>query len=317
MAETEALQELLAKAGIGRWKVGKAEEIRFPIVDIRDDFGNRIVDQARPFRDGAKLDDTGSEPRVWVVTAIFNNTLEEEGLEGNPFALYPDAADKMIESFAEHETGDLYLPTIGRVRARAHKGSRTERTDETDQCIMQLTWRQDNEDAVTAASATRATVRGSVVRLGEQTQFSSDESGMWDGSLSDLREFCSELQGIMQAPGRALEDMQAQLRANRRAIRDTLRVQQEVAGQAGEIFTPRGASVERRLLEIQDVQENAPNEKMAGRPRPVPYVVPTTQSLFAIAAALKQDAEALMDLNASRVADPLSVEAGTVIRVFG
>ncbi len=317
MATSEAMQELLSFAGVCRWKVGnQGHEVRFPALTIREDFGNRLVDQVRPYRDGAKLDDTGSEPGVWVVEAVFNNTIDEDGLDGNPFALYPDAADKMRESFAQHETGDLYLPTIGWVRARAHKGSRTERTDETDSCAMSLTWREDNEDAVNAASAKQSTVKGSIVRLAEQTEFSAEEIGLFDGSLGELREFMSDLQGLMQAPGRALEDLQAQIRATNRAIDETLRMQQEVAGQAGELFSPRGSSVERRLLEMQDVQANAPSEKMSGRPRAIAYVVPASTSLFAIAASLGQDPEALLDLNASRVADPLAVEAGSVIRIF-
>ena len=314
----EVSQELLSFAGICRWQVGAADEVRLPAIEIRDTGGNRLVKQERPFRDGAKLDDTGAQPRSWDVTVIFNNTIDEPGIEGNPFPLYPDAADKMIASFLEHETGDLYLPTVGKIRARAEKWSRTERAEETDTCVITFSWIEDNEDAVNAQSARPSTVKGSAVKLASSTQFSAQESGCWDGSLADLKEFMSELQGLMQAPGRTLEDISAQLRSVRRAVDETFRVQAEVTAELGTaVFdTARGSGVQRRLIEILDAQALAVDEKLSGRPKARSYTVQNTTSLFAIAGELGQDAEALMDLNSSRVDDPMLVEAGTVIRVF-
>jgi len=97
---------------VASWTVNN-RTLAFPAKVINDNGGNRIVQRERPFRDGAKLDDTGSRATVWAFEVLFENSIEESGLEINAMPLYPDVINAIIESFKTHETGDLVVPTVG------------------------------------------------------------------------------------------------------------------------------------------------------------------------------------------------------------
>src|SRR5689334_5238078 len=94
------------------WTV-QGDTIVFPVADIEEDGGNRIVRRRRPYRNGAKLDDTGSNEKVWRVTVVLENSIEEDGLDPNR-PLYPFVANALVSSFDLHDTGDLVLSTRGK-----------------------------------------------------------------------------------------------------------------------------------------------------------------------------------------------------------
>jgi hypothetical protein len=51
----------------------RGDPIYFAVESIEEDGGNRIVRRRRPYRDGAKLDDTGSNEKVFTLTARAND----------------------------------------------------------------------------------------------------------------------------------------------------------------------------------------------------------------------------------------------------
>lgn len=302
---------------IGRWKVGSAEEVRFVVLSITEAIGNRLIRHERPFRDGAKLDDTGAIADSWNCELLFSNTVEEPGQEGNPRPMYPDMLRVLRESARVHQTGDLTLPTVGRVRARLESMSRTETADERDTARVGVVFVNDNEDSLDAAQQRPPTVRSSAAKLAQQTKFTTDSLGAFDVDLGDLTEFASDLEGLLLAPGRAVDDVTTQVRRNRRAIARIQRAQEQLADDVETSFSdPEGSEAVRQLRLLSDRQAQADTEKTASRPRTRTYTVGADTTLFAIAAALGQDPEELLDLNSGRVDDPLDLRRGDTIRVF-
>ena len=310
------MSDIFEQYPVGRWVVGDFE-IRFPVVQITDAAGNRLIKHERPFRNGAKLDDTGSQAQEWDVEIAWNNSIDEPGLEGNPRLLYPFMLRQFIKSLGEHQTGELTLPTVGVRRCRLESIKRVERTEERDQATTTCHWVEDNEDSVDRTSLRPPTVRASAVKLASQTQFSAQAAGGWDDDLSDLTEFASDVEGLLLAPGRAIDDITSQVRRNRRAIQRIQNAQEKLAEDVDGTFNdPSGSEPVRQLRALSDRQALAADEKTASRPRTKTFTVPEDTTIYGLAALVGQDAEELLELNSARVDDPFDIREGDTVRIF-
>lgn len=298
------------------WRVGDDAPIFFPVEDISEEGGNRIVEHERPFRNGAKLDDTGSKARRWTFAVHFNNTFDEGVQNGVP--LYPNTLRRMLRSFDQHETGNLCLPTVGIVRARASSYKRVETTAERDTATVELTFVEDNEDALDRAALNPPGVVATLVKLSEQTVFSAQKQGLWNEDMLSLTEFASEIEGLLLAPGRATADLGAVVRSHRNAIQRIIDAGTTVAMDVGGLFAePRGSETQRQLRTMLDREARAEDERTSSRPRTKSFVVDVEQtSIYEISARLNQDVEELMELNASRIEDPFYLTRGEVLRVY-
>lgn len=299
----------------------RGETARFPVAGDKLSAGNRIVEHLRPYREGAKCDDTGASPRRWVMEAVFNNTIAEDGIDPN-IPLYPDLMQRVYDLFAVHETGDLFHPIDGKVRARAQSYERVTDVTEVDTGRVTLCFVEDNEDDVDAQAFSRPAVNGAVTALAGQLAATAKQEDVWIKDLAtvdpsaleggrdglSLGEFCAEIEGLMRAPGERTAAIQAQVRAARRSLASVLRTAREVVGD-----TPtKTILATERLL---DVTAYAASEKIDQLPRRIPYFVRAQTTIFSIAADLKQPPDALMEINEQRIDDPFHVEPG-IIRVF-
>jgi prophage DNA circulation protein len=303
---------------VAAWAAGSMPKILFPVVDITETGGNRIVPHERPYRDGAKLDDTGSKARTWAVTILFNNAIVEPGIASDPRRpLYPTVLRQLLRSFDIHETGTLTLPTIGDVRARVETYTRAEKPEQFDSAAVTVNWIEDNEEALDRAALQPPGVVATLVRLSERTVFTAQALGVWSSDLATLRERCNELTTAMQAPGRAVADVATVARANRRAIESVFATGRTELGRLGLFSEPRSSELHDQLATLSDRQARAEDERTASRPRTMAWVVDVEQtSIYEIAARVRQDAEELLDLNAARISDPFDIERGTVLRIF-
>lgn len=305
------MAEVFAKYPTASWRVGDGEPLFFPVTSITETGGNRIIPQERPFRDGAKLDDTGSKPRQWAFGAIFNNSLQEAVQNGVP--LYPQRLRQLLRSFDVHETGVLVLPTIGKVRARAQDYTRTEAPEEQDTGRLDLVFVEDNEDALDRAALSPPAVVSTLLKLSEQTQFTAQSQGVWNEDLKSLRQIASEIQGLMLAPGRSVSDLGTVVRAHRRALQSVLSTASDESG----LGDPRGSELNRQINILLDREAQAEDERSSSRPRTKGFVIDVeVTSIFEVAARLGQDATELLELNSARVDDPFLLTRGEVIRVF-
>lgn len=308
--------EVREKYPIGSWTVGGKPTVTFSVVSFRQSGGNRIAQHERPGRDGAKLDSTGNKPRVWNVTAYFNNTIEE-GAEGGVVP-YPNGLHALLRSFARGETGDLVLPPIGNARAKSGDYSWDETVEDDDAATLTLTWTEDNEDALDRAQLSPPSAGATLAKLSEQTKFSDQRAGMWNDDLVSLSEFAGQIEALILAPGRAASDLGAVVQAHRRSMLRVIEAMQQAAEDTDRPFAePRGGEGHRQMLLMMDREARAESERFASRPRTTTYVVDVEQtSMFEIAGRLDQPVEDLLELNASRVGDPFSLERGQVIRVY-
>jgi len=299
---------------IASWKVGSLPELKFPVVSISESGGNRIVERERPYRDGAKLDDTGSKAKRWSLKVNFDNGIDEEGLDISK-ALYPDVLNELIASFDTHETGDLIVPTRGRVRVRAETYQRDETEVDRDDAIVTFTFVEDNEDNVGANKFEPMTINASANRLTEQTVFSATSEGVWGTSLSDLNEFAGELEALANYPGDTLENIDSQcsivIGAANRVGRAFTRESEENRNMLND---PEMSLTQRKLEETKDMAARARAEAYKGRPRLVPFFVSGNTDLFALSAILDLDAEILIEIN--RSIDPFYVPSGSVVNTL-
>lgn len=306
--------EIFPQFEIASWKVGSIPLVKFPVASINETGGNRLVERERPYRDGAKFDDTGSKAKRFTVKVLFNNTIQEPDLPSIP-PLYPDAMKLMIASFDQHVTGDLTLPTRGKFRARAESYARDEAAEGRDEATVSFTFVQDNEDNVGAAAFQVKRVNASVKRLGETTEFSAQSEGVWDTSLADLREFCSELEGIANYPGNTVDDVDSQASI---VISTCNRTQRgfSKANKRNEslLRDPELSRTQRKLDETRDMAGRARNDARAGRPPIDSIIVPNDTDLYTIAAQYGQSVIDLIDLNAGL--DPTFIAAGTIVRIL-
>jgi len=308
--------EIFEQYPVGSWRTATTEAIEFAVVDVQETGGNRIVRHAIPHRPGAKCESTGEKERCWSVTAIFNNSIEEGVRDGVP--LYPERLRQLLRSFRTGETGWLVLPTTGEVRARLEEYDRAERSEQRDTATLVLKFVEDNEESLDRAALNPPSVVATLVKLAEQTVFSAQRQGLHTPELIGLQEFAAQVEGLLLAPGRAAADLGAIVRAHRRAIQRMIDAATTAANDTGGLFSePRGSETERQLRTLMDREAAAEDERVSSRPRTKAFVIDVEEtSIFEVAARVDQDAEELMDLNASRVDDPFRLTRGEVIRIF-
>lgn len=289
----------------------------WPVLRISESGGNRIIERERPYRDGAKLDDTGSKAKRWTMECVFNNSLEVPGLSAlnNGVALYPDVLNDLIFAFDTHQTGDLVVPTVGTQRARAESYSRTESMDDRNQAIVTLVFCEDNEDNVDFRSISAPTGGSNATRLAETTEFDTQSFGSWSEGLLAVQEGLLELEDFVNAPGNAAQDIEsAALRVEGSARRATRTFSE--AGRPGRnlFLDPANSRGPRKLTQAEDMAARERANARRGRPAQTTVVFRDSQSIFSIAAALEQDPGDLLGINPD--VDPNFIPAGDPVNVF-
>ena len=308
--------EIYRKYPPASWRVGDGDPIFFPVGDITETGGNRIIRHQRPHRRGARLESTGATERTWSFPAYFNNSLAEGVQSGVP--LYPGTLRRLLRAFDVQETGTLVLPTVGKVRARAETYTRRELGEERDEATVDLLFVEDNEESLDRAALNPPAVVSTLVKLSEQTRFSAERQGLWNDDVRTLTEFASEVEALLLAPGRAAADLGAIVNAHRNAIQRMVDAATTAANDVGGLFSePRGSDTPRQLRTMQDREAYSEVERTSSRPRTKSFVVDVERtSIFEIAARFNQDAGELMELNAARIVDPFDLTRGEVLRVF-
>jgi prophage DNA circulation protein len=283
---------------VASWKVGTSPTLAFPVQNIIESGGNRLVERERPYRDGAKLDDTGSKAKRWTMEITFENTIEEPGLEVNEGALYPDTLDALIESFDNHETGDLVVPTRGMVRARADSYTRTEKLDPRDAALLTVMFVQDNEDNVDAASFDLILANSNAKRLGEETTFDAQTDEMWDDGLVSVREFTDQLENATNQPGDVADDVDnsaSRVVSGAQTTERAFNFREKESRNA--LTNPESSKTARKLNLSKDVAYRAKQESREGRPEMIKVVSSRHQSIFSIAVFFKQPVAELIAIN--------------------
>ena len=294
----------------------------FPVLRIQQSGGNRIVKRERPYRDGAKLDDTGSEPILWVMEAIFNNSLilgsqGEQillGINGG-LPLYPDVLNLLISNFDFHETGDLVVPTIGKQRARALSYDRTETFDGRDQAIVSFTFCEDNEDGVDFRSITAPTGGANAKRLAATTELDTESFGSLAEALTQMQSSLIDLEDLVNGPGDAVLDIEAAAMRVEGSGRRANRTFSEAGRPGRDLFLdPANSRGPRKIVRVIDLAARQRNIARRGQPQLTNVVFRNNTTIFRIGAVLGQDPGDLIGINPDL--DPSFIPKGTLVRVF-
>lgn len=289
----------------------------FPVRTIRESGENRIVERERPYRDGAKLDDTGSKATHWSLEVLFHSTSNESDIDSinGGLPLYPDVLNEVRSLFDTHETGDLVVPTVGKKRVKAVTFERVETWDARDSALVNLVFAEDNEDNVDFRSLAAASANANARRLGETTTFDAQSSGAWHASLSIIDELAASLESLVNAPGTVEQDVK---QVAKRIQGNAVRVGQAFknSARAGrDLFNdPSNSRAERKLVRQRDMSARSAAESRRGRPQLVAIVFYEATTLFRVSVVVNQSFEDLLEVNP--LIDPFFILAGTQINVF-
>jgi prophage DNA circulation protein len=312
---------------IGTWQVGGSEKLAFPVVSIHEGGGNRIISRERPYRNGAKGDDTGAKPKIWTMQCLFDNSLQdkpESGILGEPGlvevngdkALYPQVVNELIASFDEyHEApGDLVVPTRGKKRCRLKDYQRYEKPSEWDCASVTLIFEEDNEDRLDASSYTAPTASANANQVAETMEFSATSDLSYDENMMTLNEFAANLEGLANAPSDYANDMEQEVSI---AVGAANRVSRAFSrpGVPGRdtFFDAESSTTQRKLEESKEIAYQAAYNYRK-RFSVVTAVWASDQSLTSIASQLQQDLNTLIGLN-PQLPDPFFIPRGTGVKV--
>jgi prophage DNA circulation protein len=309
--------------GPATWTVGGVT-IGFPVVSVNEEGGNRLVPNERPYRDGAKYGDTGSKPRAFSFEAVFDNGLLAlpdaelvlNDINGN-LPLYPNILNDLCDSFDFHETGDLFVPTRGKVRARADSYSRNENANVRNNGRLQLRFVVDNEDSLDASGFLPPAVSASAIKVAKVAEAEAEKTGAWDGSIADLMEMANNIEGLANAPGDFLNDVQEQAGAIMAATDKIIKVHTDTTKEGRNLLSdPESSTLMKHLSMMKEMAGMSIEKSRRGAPVFVTRTYKTRMSIFDVAAAEGQDAATLMGIN-PQLEDPLDIAAGIGVRVAG
>lgn len=296
--------------------------LAFPVLRIQQTGGNRIIKRERPYRDGAKLDDTGSEAICYTLEGIFNNTLlggtnGEQNLNsinaGLP--LYPDVLNLLISNFDFHETGDLVVPTVGTQRCRAESYSRIEVFDGRDQAIVSFVFCEDNEDSVDFRSISAPSGGANGARLAATTELDTQSIGSLSDAITSVQSSLLELEEFVNAPGNASQDIEAASLRIEGSARRANRTFSEAGKPGRDLFLdPQNSRAPRKLTIAADLAARERNTARRGQPLLTSVIFRANTSIWRIAAVVGQDPADLITINPDL--DPNFIPKGTLVKVF-
>ena len=290
----------------------------FPCLDVTQTGGNRIVPRERPYRDGAKLDDTGSKAITWQLTAVFNNSVIEPGVTdvNGDIPLYPDVLANLITLADTHETGIVTIPTIGEQPARLADYSRKEKFDERSQAVLTLTFIEDNEDSVDFARLVELpSVDANAKYVADTTTFSFQSDANWDQFVADLETSSNQLEDLANSPQSVKRDIDATNERLKQTGAKVTRIGMDNATPGkGAFIGPGGNSSERKLAQMLGMSARATNDARRGRPRVITVVTKRNTTLSAVAADTNQDFIDLLEINPEL--SPFFIPANTRVKIY-
>lgn len=305
---------------VAKWEATGKPAVSFPFETLEENGGNRLVPHERLYRDGARIDDTGSRATTYTFAIpVLNSPNHEEGVDG--LAQYPDLALKLIEACEVHETGTLTVPTKGPRRCRAETWRRMEDARKVDMAALVITWMEDNEDDADAAAAQAPSASTVASKYAQDAIDACQEWGADSDLLSSLTDFANDLQDLANAPAQYVADIEAKA-GNLAAAADRVEATfasttDEAEDELGTLLTdPQASRAGRMLARVKDVAARAPLEPHSHKGKIITRTFGRDVSIFDVATIVGQNPADLIDLN-TQLEDLLHIERDTPVRIFG
>jgi prophage DNA circulation protein len=304
------------KQTVVTWQEDGGQKLAFPVTKITVSGGNRIIARARPYRNGAKLDNTGQNPHEIRMEVEFNNTIREPGLSinaGEP--LYPGIMMWLMWAFENQATGDLEIPTWGPLRAQAGSWDFSEDSSESQCAKASLTFIADNEDDIDAASLGSPTIHATAAQLADTTDWSTKEAAAWDGSVVTFKGAMRQLETLMNAPREMAADIEEQINmvtSSCRSLRMTFK--ENVDYTRNVMLNPEGNLLERLLVKSESRALMAKAMARREKPKTMTVVFEEDLSMADIAAMLDVSFEDVLYEN-PQIEDPMFIPRGTPVNI--
>lgn len=293
--------------------------VAFPFVSIEESHENRVVPHKRKGRPGARLENTGAEAKTFTFSVEhYNSDFHEDGIDGT--TQYPDGVNALTACFEQSETGDLFVPTKGRIyRCQAARYRRTEtRTQGVDVAVCQYVFIEDNEDDASAAAGVLPSAASVAQRYIVDAVDLAELEGANLGDHTDLLAFAAELEALANEPGDFVQSIEAKANAIANRIERieaayTDAAREGTAESARLLTDPASTHAGRALRRALDVVRRSPATKA---PRTVERSFSVPLSIFDVATLTSSSTGDLIKMNA-QLADVLEIPPGTPVRVPG
>ncbi len=315
MADNEDIFEQYPPGG---WTVDSDDgsgpvTVFFGITAITEQYSARVVRKTRMYKDGERLDNTGSNARSWQVMCEFYNGGSDPVARGN----YPDDANELGDVLRVARTGDLVLPTVGSKRAMVESYTRVEMSTDRDFCSYQVTWVEDSEDDERVASF-KAPPASSVSAkyVSDYTEFAAKDAAVEGDPFGEIETLANDLSKLASTPERYASSWESRVSQVNNAIDRVERAYGRAATQAsGRVVSllngPEASRTIRRSRTLRDTFSASTTTSSVFRYKR--YTKPV--SIFDVATDLAQDVDRLIALN-SNVPDLLVIPTNTPIRYY-
>jgi hypothetical protein len=231
---------------------------------------------------------------------------------------YPEDINALVASAKIHEIGDLMVPTVGPVKARAWSYERIEQHSERDLGAITITFIEDVPDDE-AASQWQAPQAASVA-----AQYAAEYNAGFEGlgldgdPLGDIIDFCEDLQALVAAPGQIVDSIESRGSAVLQELDNlersfTSAVETDPTNVAAALVDPFGFGPGRALRRLADTIASGISTQLS--PQIITRKFPIALSIFDVALRVDQDAQKLIQLNQA-LPDLLAIRANTGVRVY-
>lgn len=318
MAEDE---EQFAKWALLTWEVEGTRHL-VPAVTIKRTHHNRLAPHKRPYRKGARHDNTGPDPVAWEVGVLSGATVHAF-FPQVPESFYPSGIKALELSADREDTGTLFTP-YGEKRCKLQDvtttWSRTENGVDAQQTMF--VWVEDNEDDTDLSAFEPPTARVAGDQQVDTFLGFAAQAGAGAGDFFDaIKEGMRELKALANYPGETLAQTVARVSTITNAVKSTYDAYRSAptagaATMSALLNDPLAGPALRKLEEIVDTACKAAEEeakRSGSKPRTLKYY-DRTVSIFEVAVDVSQGATDLMRLNPAL--DPYEIKRGTPVTVF-
>lgn len=309
------MSELSQRPAIS-WQPDGGDAITFTAVSIQESFENRTVKRERPYREGAKLDDTGRGPMTWSVRTDMFDGIVEEGVPSNQFT---EIEPKLFLACQTGKTGFLTLPTRGIVRAKVQSWRRGDDTSERDVAQVDIVWIEDNEDDVDFYAFDEFSARSTAQSFANLTVADLGALGISDTNTQQLQDAAKKLEEAAQSPGVNLQEVEAQAR---KLSALCAKIEGYYAGGppsadsiANMAGVPDAYSAIRNLRNLRDTAQRAIYEQVSSKPKVKTVKFARGMSAVEVALETSNTFEDVLALN-KNLLDLFFIAPQTPIRVY-
>lgn len=302
-----------------------------PWHEVGEDGALRVVPRVRPWQAGAKLDETGHDPDVFSLAAVFNSDVTEGDAAFTSQVMWPDTLEALVRQFKTGKTATLNLPWKRGLRVKPTTWRRMAVADNNRGGeLLTATFKTDNEDALDREAFEQVSVKASVQRAAEEAAFAMEQEGMNvnlgqerlvlpDGGIGDpiggIVGLAAALAGALNRPDELGQSIASAAQRLRRATQLLIGAYSTNEPGRDQMNGPDGASARAKLLDLLELAANAEAEALAGLPKTLTIIAERNTTIWDIATARQQRARELMRINGA-IEDFNFIERGTAVLVF-